>query len=326
MFGRIREDIQTVFNKDPAAKTVLEVLCCYPGLHALWLHRMAHFLWQHNLLFLGRFLSHINRLLTGIEIHPGAEIGRRFFIDHGMGVVIGETSEIGNDVLMYTGVVLGGTTLEKKKRHPTIGNNVVIGTGATILGPITVGDNAKIGGGAVVIKHVPLGATVVGVPARIAGPRKPKGPETALEHGRLPDPMLKAISEALDRQSKLEDRVRELEMTLSTVVPSPAEETKMAPLPPGRTLETRIRQALKEVIDPEVGINIVDLGLVKEIITNDRAVEVRMVLTTPACPLIDYLVEQVRRKARSVDGVETVEVTILDEPWSWERFTNRTAK
>ncbi len=326
MFERIKEDIQTVFNKDPAAKTVLEVICCYPGLHALWLHRMAHFLWQHNLLFLGRFLSHINRLLTGIEIHPGAEIGRRFFIDHGMGVVIGETSEIGDDVLMYTGVVLGGTTLEKKKRHPTIGNNVVIGTGATVLGPITVGDNAKVGGGAVVIKPVPPGATVVGVPARIAGPKKPKGPETDLEHGRLPDPVLKAISEALDRQSKLEERVRKLEMALPTVVPSPAEKTSMAPLPPGRTLETQIRQALKEVIDPEVGINVVDLGLVKEIITNGRAVEVRMVLTTPACPLIDYLVEQVRRKARSVDGVETVEVTILDEPWSWERFVNRTAK
>ncbi|MFQ5904605.1 MAG: serine O-acetyltransferase [Candidatus Binatia bacterium] len=326
MFEIIKEDIQTVFDKDPAAKTVWEVLFCYPGLHALWLHRIAHFLWQHKLLFLGRLLSHINRLLTGIEIHPGAKIGRRFFIDHGMGVVIGETSEIGDDVLMYTGVVLGGTTLEKKKRHPTIGNNVVIGTGATVLGPITVGDNAKIGGGAVVIKPVPLGATVVGVPARIAGPKKPKGPKTDLEHGRLPDPVLKAISEALDRQSKLEERVQELEMALPTVVPSPAEKTKMAPLTPGRTLETQIRQALREVIDPEVGINVVDLGLIKEIVTNGRAVEVRMVLTIPACPLIDYLVEQVRRKARSVDGIETVEVTILDEPWSWERFVNRTAK
>ena len=326
MYERIKEDIQTIFNKDPAAKTVLEVLCCYPGLHALWLHRIAHFLWQHGLLFLGRLLSHLNRLLTGIEIHPGAEIGRRFFIDHGMGVVIGETSEIGDDVLMYTGVVLGGTTLEKKKRHPTIGNNVVIGTGATVLGPITVGDNAKVGGGAVVIKPVPPGATVVGVPARIAGPKKPKGPETDLEHGRLPDPVLTAISEALDRQSKLEERVRELEMGLPTVVPSPAEKTKMTPLTPGRTLETQIRQALKEVIDPEVGINVVDLGLVKEIVTNGGAVEVRMVLTTPACPLIGYLVEQVRRKARSVDGVETVEVTILDEPWTWERFANRTVK
>ncbi|MBL7183232.1 MAG: serine O-acetyltransferase [Anaerolineae bacterium] len=318
MLETIREDIQTVFAKDPAAKTVWEVLFCYPGLHALWLHRVAHVLWQHRLLFLGRLLSHINRLLTGIEIHPGAKIGRRFFIDHGMGVVIGETTEIGDDVLMYTGVVLGGTTLEKKKRHPTIGNNVVIGTGATILGPITVGDNAKVGGGAVVIKPVPPGATVVGVPARIAGPKKPKGPETDLEHGRLPDPVLKAISEALDRQSKLEERVRALERAL----PRPAgEEGKMAPI-----TEEEIREALKEVIDPEVGISVVDLGLIKEIVINGRAVEVRMVLTTPACPLIGYLVEQVRRKTKSVDGVETVEVTILDEPWSWERFVNRTVK
>ena len=326
MFERIKEDIQTVFNKDPAAKTVWEVIFCYPGLHALWLHRIAHFLWQHELLFLGRLLSHVNRLLTGIEIHPGAKIGRRFFIDHGMGVVIGETAEVGDDVLMYTGVVLGGTTLEKKKRHPTIGNNAVIGTGATVLGAITVGDNAKIGSGAVVIKPVPPGATVVGVPARIAGPKKPVGPETDLEHGRLPDPVLKAMSEVLDRQSKLEERVRELEMALPRVVPLtlPTEEARMVSLTPGREMETQIHEALKEVIDPEVGINVVDLGLIKEIVVNGGAVEVRMVLTTPACPLIGYLVEQVRRKTRSVDGVETVEVTILDEPWSWERFANRT--
>jgi len=324
MFKRIREDIETVFAKDPAAKTVWEVICCYPGLHALWLHRISHFLWQHKFLFLGRLLSHVNRLLTGIEIHPGAEIGRRFFIDHGMGVVIGETSEIGDDVLMYTGVVLGGTTLEKKKRHPTIANNVVIGTGATVLGPITVGDNAKVGGGAVVIKPVPPGATVVGVPGRIAGPKKPKGPETDLEHGRLPDPVLKAISEALDRQSKLEERVRKLEVALPRTAPLPTEEARLASLTPGRTLETQIRQALKEVIDPEVGINVVDLGLVKEIVANGSAVEVRMVLTTPACPLVGYLVEQVRRKTKSVDGVETVEVIILDEPWNWERFAKQT--
>ena len=326
MFERIKEDIQTVFAKDPAAKTVWEVLFCYPGLHALWLHRIAHFLWQHNLLFLGRFLSHINRLLTGIEIHPGAKIGRRFFIDHGMGVVIGETAEIGDDVLMYTGVVLGGTTLEKTKRHPTIGNNVVIGTGATVLGAITVGDNAKIGSGAVVINPVPPGATVVGVPGRIAGPKKPAGPEIDLEHGKLPDPVLKAISEALDRQSKLEERVRELEMALPRTVPLalPAEEARVVSLTRGGKVETRIREALKEVLDPEVGINVVDLGLIKEIVINGNAVEVRMVLTTPACPLVGYLVEQVRRKTRSVDGVEAVEVTILDEPWSWERFANRT--
>ncbi len=327
MFGLIKEDIQTVFAKDPAARTIWEVLTCYPGLHALWLHRIAHFLWQHRFLFLARLLSHINRFLTGIEIHPGAKIGRRFFIDHGMGVVIGETTEIGEDVLMYAGVVLGGTTLEKKKRHPTIGNNVVIGTGATILGPITVGDNAKIGGGSVVIKPVPPGATVVGVPARIAGPKKPAGPEADLEHGKLPDPVLKAISEILDRQSRLEEKVRELEMRLPRPVPVtlPVEEAEMVPLNGGK-METQIREALKEVIDPEVGVNVVDLGLIKEIAVNGRSMEVKMVLTTPACPLMGYLVEQVRRKVRSVDGVETVEVTILDEPWSWERFANRTGK
>lgn len=328
MFERIKEDIQTVFARDPAAKTVWEVLFCYPGLHAIWLHRIAHFLWQHKLLFLGRLLSHINRFLTGIEIHPGAKIGRRFFIDHGMGVVIGETAEIGDDVLMYTGVVLGGTTLEKKKRHPTIGNNVVIGTGATVLGPITVGDGAKIGGGAVVVNPVPPGVTVVGVPARIAGPKEPKGPEADLEHGKLPDPVLKAISEVLDRQSKLEERVRELETAMPRVVPWPpaVRETALVSSTGGIELETQIREALKEVLDPEVGINVVDLGLIKEIVINGGTVEVRMVLTTPACPLVGYLVEQVRRKAKGVDGVETVEVTILDEPWSWERFVNRTNK
>lgn len=325
MFERIKEDIQTVFAKDPAAKTIWEVLCCYPGLHALWLHRIAHFLWQHKLLFLARLLSHVNRFLTGIEIHPGAKIGRRFFIDHGMGVVIGETTEIGDDVLMYTGVVLGGTSLEKKKRHPTIGNNVVIGTGATVLGPITVGDGAKIGGGAVVIQPVPPGATMVGVPARIAGPKKPEGPETDLEHGRLPDPVLKVISEVLDRQSRLEERVRELETALPMVVPlTLPTEARIVSLTREGEMETQIREALKEVLDPEVGINVVDLGLIKEIIINGGAVEVRMVLTTPACPLVGYLVEQVRRKTKSVDGVEAVEVTILDEPWSWERFANRT--
>jgi len=159
-------------------------------------------------LLLSRFARHlaasdINRLLTGIEIHPRAKIGRRFFIDHGMGVVIGETAEIGDDVLMYQGVVLGGTSLEKTKRHPTIEDNVVIGTGATVLGPIIVGRGARIGAGSVVIKPVPPGATVVGVPARIAGPKEEERPEVDLEHGKLPDPVLSAISESLDRQSRL---------------------------------------------------------------------------------------------------------------------------
>jgi len=164
MFKGLREDIQTVFTKDPAARSVLEVICCYPGLHALWFHRLAHSLWQRKLRLPARLLSHVSRFLTGIEIHPGAKIGRRLFIDHGAGVVIGETSEIGDDVLLYQGTVLGGTSLEKKKRHPTIGNGVVIGSGAITLGAITIGDDARIGSGSVVVKSVPPGATVVGIP------------------------------------------------------------------------------------------------------------------------------------------------------------------
>ncbi|NOZ61084.1 MAG: serine O-acetyltransferase, partial [Calditrichaeota bacterium] len=158
----MKEDIETVFAKDPAARSVPEVIFSYPGLHALWLHRIAHWLWKKKIYFWARFISHVNRFLTGVEIHPGAKIGRRVFIDHGMGVVIGETTEIGNDVLIYTGVVLGGTSLQKKKRHPTIEDNVVIGTGATVLGAITIGKGAKIGSGSVVVKPVPAGATVVG--------------------------------------------------------------------------------------------------------------------------------------------------------------------
>jgi len=174
----LREDVQTVFRKDPAARSTAEVLLCYPGLHALWLHRLAHALWRRNHRLLARMISQLNRAATGIEIHPGARIGRRFFIDHGMGVVIGETTEIGDDVLLYKGVVLGGTTLEKMKRHPTLGNGVVVGSNAVVLGAITVGDNAKIGSGAVVIRPVPAGATVVGVPGR-AGPgsRPPARPD-----------------------------------------------------------------------------------------------------------------------------------------------------
>jgi serine O-acetyltransferase len=173
MFERLKEDIKVAFDRDPAAKNTWEVIFCYPGLHAIWLHRLGHFFWVRRFKFLGRLTSHVSRFLTGIEIHPGARIGRRFFIDHGMGVVIGETSEIGDDVLFYQGVVLGGTTLEKKKRHPTVGNYVVIGAGATILGPIKIGDGARIGSGSVVVKPVPPRATVVGVPGRVVEAKKP---------------------------------------------------------------------------------------------------------------------------------------------------------
>ncbi len=217
MFGTIREDIQTVFNKDPAARNVLEVLICYPGLHALWLHRGAHWLWQHRLKLIGRLLSHINRFITGIEIHPGATIGHRFFIDHGAGVLIGETSEIGDDVLMYSGVVLGGTTLEKKKRHPTLGNGVEMGTGAIALGPITIGDGARVGASSVVIKSVPPGVTVVGIPGRIV--TKTEKPAMDLEHGRLPDPVAEAIRIVLKDQQLLEERLRKLEEATGVPIP-----------------------------------------------------------------------------------------------------------
>ena len=209
MFKRIKEDIRTVFARDPAARIVAEVVLCYPGLHAIWFHRVAHWLWVHRLRLLGRLLSHVGRLLTGIEIHPGAGIGRRLFIDHGMGVVIGETSEIGDDVLMYQGVVLGGTSLEKRKRHPSVGNRVVIGTGATLLGAITVGEGSRIGAGSVVIRSVPPQSTVVGVPGRVV---KSNGKTVdELEHARLPDPVADIVRSIRKEQERLRSRVEMLE-------------------------------------------------------------------------------------------------------------------
>ena len=208
MFKILKEDIHTIFAKDPAARSILEVLLCYPGLHAIWFHRLAHMLWQNKLYLIARLISHINRFFTGIEIHPGARIGRRCFIDHGMGVVIGETAEIGNDVLLYQGVVLGGTSLEKKKRHPTVGNNVIIGAGATVLGPIHIGEGVRIGAGSVVIKDAPQNATVVGVPARVG-----LGFTTTeiheLEHGKLPDPIVDALKYF---EKKMEDFNQRLKM------------------------------------------------------------------------------------------------------------------
>ncbi|MEE8204679.1 MAG: serine O-acetyltransferase [Dehalococcoidales bacterium] len=224
MFKTIREDIRTVFNKDPAARSLAEVLTCYPGLHALWFHRLAHFLWRHSLKLPGRLLSHLSRFLTGIEIHPGATIGHRFFIDHGAGVVIGETAEIGDDVLMYQGVVLGGTTLKKGKRHPTIGNGAVIGTGAVALGDITIGKGARIGSGSVVVKSVPDGATVVGIPGRVVEERKKHLRD--LEHGKLPDPVAEAVRLILKEQDKLEERLKKLESLGGIVAPKDELEEK----------------------------------------------------------------------------------------------------
>jgi serine O-acetyltransferase len=208
VFARIREDIQAVFAKDPAARSVWEVLTCYPGLHAIWCYRVAHRLWGWRLRWLARFTSHWARFLTGIEIHPGAAIGRRFFIDHGMGVVIGETAEIGNDVLMYKGVVLGGTSLNKGKRHPTIGQGVILGSDAIVLGPITIGDCARIGSGAVVVKSVPADSTAVGVPARVVrGPHIDASPREQLQHNMLPDPIAEHYQQLERRIRLLEDRL-----------------------------------------------------------------------------------------------------------------------
>lgn len=208
MFERIEEDIQMVYARDPAAKSTLEIFFLYPGLHAIWFHRLANWFWTRGHLFVGRFFSALSRLLTGIEIHPGATIGKRVFIDHGMGVVIGETSEIGDDVLLYQGVVLGGTALKKKKRHPTLGNGVVIGTGAKILGNIKIGDCSKIGAGSVVLKSVPNGSTVVGIPGRVV--QEVRKCAIDLDHGKLPDPVAEAIRLILERQDEMENQIREL--------------------------------------------------------------------------------------------------------------------
>lgn len=251
-------------------------------------------------------ISHVNRWLTGIEIHPGAKIGRRCFIDHGMGVVIGETAEIMDDVLLYQGVVLGGTRAEKAKRHPTVGNHVVIGAGAIVLGPIHIGDRARIGAGSVVVKSVPPGMTVVGVPGRVAEPERAAAPKPDLAHGDLPDPALKSLAEVLARQSQLEQRLQELEMALTQpgrVAPTP--EPKGEGMDQGQVLA-----ALQGVIDPEVGISVVDLGLIRDITVNGNRVDITMTLTTAACPLADYLVEQVRRKISNICPDVQVEVTL----------------
>ncbi|MHB0857508.1 MAG: serine O-acetyltransferase [Anaerolineae bacterium] len=227
MFARLRDDIQTVFDKDPAARSWWEVVTCYPGLHAIWMHRLARAFWNVRLYWLARFTSHIARFLTGIEIHPGATVGRRFFIDHGMGIVIGETAEIGEDVLMYKGAVLGGTSLDKGKRHPTLGNGVVVGSNAVILGPIVIGDNSRIGSGAVVIKSVPADSTAVGVPAKVVrGPHLETQTSVVLQHDRLPDPVAEGFR-------LLDQRVRDLERQVQTLSVSqgvPSEAAEYAPI------------------------------------------------------------------------------------------------
>lgn len=208
MFSNVREQIDTVFKRDPAARSVLEILLCYPGFHAVLIHRLAHGIYKRGWFTLARVISQFSRSMTGIEIHPGATIGRRFFIDHGMGIVIGETSEIGDDVLMYQNVTLGGTGKEQGKRHPTIGNEVIIGTGAKILGNIRVGDHVKVGAGSVVVRSVPDHSTVVGVPGRVVGDAN--ADLDTLQHGRLPDPEGQAMDELTRRIAELESMVRAL--------------------------------------------------------------------------------------------------------------------
>jgi len=209
MFQTIRDDIQSVFERDPAARSTFEVLFCYAGLHAVWGHRLSHWLWQHNLKFLGRAFSQLMRSLTGIEIHPGAKIGQRLFIDHGMGVVIGETAEVGDCVTLYHGVTLGGTTLTHGKRHPTLEDHVVVGAGAKILGAIIVGENSRIGANAVVVKSVPSNSVVVGVPGQVvmrSHPRERLAPPD-LEHGLLPDTIGDSLALLMEHVNELEQRI-----------------------------------------------------------------------------------------------------------------------
>jgi serine O-acetyltransferase len=207
------EDVRAFCLNDPAARSPLEVVLVYPGLHALWLHRAAHALWRRDVKLGARVLAHANRFVTGIEIHPAARIGRRVVIDHGMGVVIGETASVGDGCLLYKGVVLGGTSLDRSVRHPQIGNDVVIGSNACILGAISVGDRARVGSGSVVVREVPAGATVVGVPARVIVPKSARF-DAALDHANLPDPMAEMIRALAEENERLRERLVVLESKL----------------------------------------------------------------------------------------------------------------
>ncbi|WP_346356182.1 serine O-acetyltransferase [Azotosporobacter soli] len=216
MFGRMKRDVQVVFERDPAARSVAEVLFCYPGLHAIWFHRLSHPLYLRGWILLPRLISNFARFLTGIEIHPGATIGEGLFIDHGSGVVIGETAEIGDNVTLYQGITLGGTGKEKGKRHPTLGDNVVVASGAKVLGSFTVGANSKIGAGSVVLKEVPINSTVVGIPGKVVwheGRRVTGQPGSMvdLEHNDLPDPVAEMMLCMQRNIRRLEERVEQLE-------------------------------------------------------------------------------------------------------------------
>jgi len=206
------KDIKAIFERDPACRNVFEALTCYPGLQALWSHRVAHFFWKKlHIKFAGRIISQLGRFFTGIEIHPGAQIGNGFFIDHGMGIVIGETTIIGDNVTLYQGVTLGGTGKEKGKRHPTLGNNIVVGAGAKVLGNIVIGDEVRIGAGSVVVRDVEEGSTVVGIPGRVVVSKGRKVHEAWLDHGNLPDPIAEKISEIQKRLLDLSDHLTDVE-------------------------------------------------------------------------------------------------------------------
>src|SRR5579871_2533768 len=211
VWSRMREDVQAVFERDPAARSALEVVLAYPGLHAIWMHRMAHWLWLRRLYLLGRLLSEFARWITGIEIHPGATIGRRLFIDHGMGVVIGETAEIGDDVLIYQGVTLGGTSLKKEKRHPTIEDHVMISAGAAVIGPVRIGRGSGIGAGAVVVSAAPPYSTIVGIPGKVIEGESTRQDVAGLDHVHLPDPVARAMQLLMDKMERIGVRVEELE-------------------------------------------------------------------------------------------------------------------
>ena len=230
MWQTIKEDFQVVSQRDPALRSVWEIVLAYPGFHAIMLHRMAHALWRQGLTTLARFVSHVGRFLTGIEIHPGAKIGRRFFIDHGMGVVIGETAEIGDDVTIYQGVTLGGTSTQRIKRHPTIEDSVTIFSGAAVLGPVTVGRHSRIGAGSVLVTAVPAHSTVVGIPGRVVkveAHHTPTGKAIIdLNSADLPDPIAKALSAVGDYIEKLEKKVDELSARQGGLEEKTAEETE----------------------------------------------------------------------------------------------------
>jgi len=269
MFSRIKEDIKSVFDRDPAARNTFEVLTNYPGMHAIWIHRLSHKLWLHNWKLLARLLSTFSRWLTGVEIHPGATLGRRFFIDHGMGIVIGETAEIGNDVTLYHGVTLGGTSWNAGKRHPTLCDNVVIGAGAQVLGPITIGENGKVGSNSVVVKDLPANATAVGIPARIVNDKngndeKAKRDAAAKKFGfdayavsaDNPDPVAKAIGRLLDHMhlmdNKVADLCKEVNQLGGEVCQDALPELRVGEFVEDEKAAAERRQAHVESFDPEI--------------------------------------------------------------------------